>query len=306
MKHFSKSKLYSLGEPIGDSCTRIEGERLILGGGGGGGGESTSIQKVEPPEAVKPYLGPFMEQAMKLYATPYKSYTGQRVADFTPVQQQAMQATIDRATQGNAGLNAANADLAKTMSGSYLSPESNPYLQQNVNTALDQVQGRVNSMMRGTGGYGGSAHTETLAKALGETASGMYGQNYENERTNMMRGLALAPSVAQTDYSDLQALSNVGDVQQERNQNLLNNQYENFLAQQQYPYQQLDMLGNSIRATMGAGGTTTSTMNNNYQSNRLASGLGGAATGAGLASALGMSTPWGAGIGAVGGLLGLF
>lgn len=38
----SRRQLYALGEPFGDSCTRIEGHRRILGGGGGGSSSSSS------------------------------------------------------------------------------------------------------------------------------------------------------------------------------------------------------------------------------------------------------------------------
>lgn len=37
----SRRQLYALGEPFGESCTRIEAGRLICGGGGGGGSSSS-------------------------------------------------------------------------------------------------------------------------------------------------------------------------------------------------------------------------------------------------------------------------
>ena len=274
--------------------------------GGGGGGDTTSVQKVEPPDAVKPYLKPFMNQAANLAATPYQAYTGQRIAGFSPEQEAGMQLTAARALQGAPDINATRMNLTDTMSGAYMSPDSNPYLKQMADTALNQVQGRVNATMRGTGGYGGSAHTETLARSLGDTAANIYGTNYSNERTNQMRGMAFAPQMAAMDYQDLNALGQVGAQRQGMNQSILDQGYNNWLEAKNYPYQQLDVMGNAIRTPMGGGGTTTMTGPNPNASSPIASALGGAATGAGLAGALGMATPWGAGIGAAAGLLGLF
>jgi len=274
--------------------------------GGGGSGNSTNVSKVEPPDAVKPYLNPFMQQASAVAGQPYQAYGGQRIAGFSPEQEAGMQLTSARALQGAPDINATRSNLYETMSGAYLSPDSNPYMKQMADTALDQVQGRVNSTMRGTGGYGGSAHTETLARSLGDTAANMYGTNYANERTNQMRGMAFAPQMQNIDYQDMQALTGVGDARQALNQGVLNQGYENFLDAKNYPYQQLDVMGNAIRSTMGAGGTTTSTGPNPYQSSPVASALGGAATGYGLSSMLGFTGPVGAGIGAAAGLLGLF
>ena len=273
---------------------------------GDSGGETTNVSKVEPPDAVKPYLKPFMSQASNLAGTPYQAYTGQRIAGFAPEQEAGMQLTAARALQGSPEINATRANLYQTMNGDFMSPDSNPYLKQMADTALDQVQGRVNSTMRGTGGYGGSAHTESMTRALGDTAANIYGSNYANERTNQMRGMAFAPQMQSMDYQDLQALTGVGDARRTMNQDILNQDYGNWLEAKNYPYQQLDVMGNAIRTTMGAGGTTTSTGPNPYQTSPVASALGGAATGAGLAGMLGMATPWGAGIGAAAGLLGLF
>lgn len=269
--------------------------------GGGGSQNSTSVSKVEPPDAVKPYLDPFMRQAAQVAGQPYQAYGGQRIAGFAPEQEAGLQLTAQRALQGAPDINASRLNLTQTMNGAYMSPDSNPYLKQMADTALDQVQGRVNSTMRGTGGYGGSAHTETLARSLGDTAANIYGTNYNNERTNQMRGLAFAPQMANIDYQDLQALTGAGDARQQLNQQYLNQGYDNFLEAKNYPYQQLDVMGNAIRSTMGAGSTTSATGPNPNQSSPVASALGG-----GLAGYAMMGSPLGAGLGIAGGLLGLF
>lgn len=74
-------------------------------------------------------------------------------------------------------------------------------------------------------------------------------------------------------YQDAAQLMNVGGLQQMYSQNLLNQGYQDFTQQQQYPQQQLDQFGNAIsRATGGQG---TQTQQTNTQSNPWATALGG-------------------------------
>lgn len=77
------------------------------------------------------------------------------------------------------------------------------------------------------------------------------------------------------------------------------------LALKSAPYTQLDALQLQLGAlpSLGAGGTTTTTGGGGSS---LLGGLGGAATGAGLGSALALSNPWTAALAGVGGLAGLF
>jgi hypothetical protein len=202
--------------------------------------------------------------------------------------------------QGSPLLREAQNQTMQTARGDFLRPESNPFLRGNVNTALGDVQTRINSQFNRPGAFGGSAHQELMTRNLGDVAGQLYGQNYANERTNQMRANLFAPQLAETDYRDAQALLGVGDVRRENFQDILNLDYENFLAAQQWPYQQANFAGDVLARAMGGGGTTTQTAPNPYRSNRTAGALGGAASGASLGMMFG--GPMGA---AVGGGLGL-
>jgi len=274
--------------------------------GGSGGGTTTTVNKTEPPEEVKPFLAPYVQRGFALSEKPFQQYGGQRIAGMTPEQNLGLDFTAQRAMQGSPLLREAQNQTMQTARGDYLSPDSNPYLRQNVNTALGDVQTRVNSQFNRPGAFGGSAHQELMTRNLGETASQLYGQNFANERTNQMRANLFAPQLAETDYRDAQALLGVGDVRRENFQDLLNLDYENFLAAQQYPYQQVNYAGDVLARSMGGGGTSTQTGPNPYRSNRTAGALGGAAAGAGLGSMLSLSNPATAGLALGGGLLGLF
>lgn len=62
----------------------------MSGGSGGGGSTATSYQTNIPEYAKKPYME-LVGQAQAVANAPYQEYTGERAAQFTPMQQQAFQ-----------------------------------------------------------------------------------------------------------------------------------------------------------------------------------------------------------------------
>jgi hypothetical protein len=151
---------------------------------------------------------------------------------------------------------------------------------------MGQTAGRLNSQFNNPGAFGNTAHQEVMARSLGDVASQMYGQNYGMERGNQMNAANQALGYGQADYQDLNAMLSAGDTYRQYDQDLKNQQYADWLAQQNYPLSQLDILGNTIGMSMGNTGTTTSTAPNPYQGSSTANLLGGASTAAGLYSLL--------------------
>lgn len=93
-------------------------------GGGKGGGSSTTTQKVEPWSGQKPYLTDVFSEAQKNYnngnlAPAY--YGGTTIAPMDQATDTALRLQEQRALSGNAGMTAAQEELARTMSGQYLS-----------------------------------------------------------------------------------------------------------------------------------------------------------------------------------------
>jgi hypothetical protein len=91
---------------------------------------------------------------------------------------------------------------AKTMRGDYLSPESNPYLEDTYRRAAgamtdqyrDAVAPQITAQFARAGSFGGSAHQNTEAAArynyvrnLEELATGIYGENYGRERDRQLQ-----------------------------------------------------------------------------------------------------------------------
>lgn len=151
-----------------------------------------------------------------------------------------------------------------------------------------------------------------LARQLqaGQFNAALGDQAYQAERARMLQAAGMLPGMAQAGYSNAQALLGIGDAQQAREQGKLDLAYQDWLAEQNYPYQQLDVMGNAIRTIMGGGGTTTQIGPNPYQRNSTAAALGGALSGGAMggmiagASNGAIGGPLGIGIGAGLGLLG--
>jgi hypothetical protein len=124
---------------------------------------------------------------------------------------------------------------------------------------------------------------------FGESLAQRQTQGYDTERNRMMSGIQNAQNLSQLKYKDADVLMQLGGMQQKQNQNVLDNQYNQYLEKKNYPTQQLDVLSALVARAMGTGNSSISTSTN--PNNRYASGLGGAIAGGtaayGAANALG-------------------
>jgi hypothetical protein len=108
--NYSRRQLYAMGEPLGECVTRKEGGRVVYGGGGSGGGgqpaSQTQTQITELPEWARPYAKDTLSKASALTdinQNPYKTYDANRIAGFSPLQQQAMTGAGNMAPAGQLG-----------------------------------------------------------------------------------------------------------------------------------------------------------------------------------------------------------
>lgn len=279
--------------------------RMILckGGGSSAPATTTTISKSEPPAFVQPWSEKLMGRGAALSETPYQAYTGQKLADISPETMYGLEATANRAIQGSPLMTATQQNQLATVQGDFMSPDSNPYLQANVQRALGDVQSRVNSQFGGTN-FGTTAHQETLARALGDQANQMYGANYANERTNQMRAAMFAPQLAQADYADASALLGVGDAYRALQQEQLNQALADWTEMQQDPYKKLDTLASTIATASGGYQGSSSSAPNPYQTSPVAGMIGGGMAGYGMGQMAGFNPYMGAAGGALlGGLL---
>lgn len=277
------------------------------------GGGTNTVTNSGPPEWAVPYYQSYLQKAGQVADLPYQPYTGQRTADLNQTQLAGLGATANRAMQGSQEVGQARQQLGDTLSGAYLS-QGNPYLQSQIDQAQGDVVSQFNNVTRPmldaqmarSGSFGNSGLQQMqgqalsdLTKNLGSISSNLRYQNYGDERNRQFQGISLAPTLANQDYIDAQALTGVGDVLNRQSQAGLDQQYQNFLEARNYPRESLGVIGQALGLNSGNASSTQGP-----GVNPATAGLGGAAAGASLAPMLGVAGPYGAAAGAALGLLG--
>jgi hypothetical protein len=164
------------------------------------------------PSWVQPYASGFLQRAQTVADSPYQAFTGQRVADMAPWQQQGLQAQAQRAMSGSPVMNQANAGLTNMMQGGGTAAAnaygpvqaqanpyagSNPYLQQSIDSAMGDVTRNWNNVQKpqwdtamqrsGSFGNSGVAQANQMAQSdmqrnMGNIASGMRMQDYTQQQ----------------------------------------------------------------------------------------------------------------------------
>ncbi|HZS83823.1 MAG TPA: hypothetical protein VFA50_13190 [Stellaceae bacterium] len=229
--------------------------------GGGGGGvpvqSTTTTTQTAPWVGQQPYLTFGFQQAQNLYNQGGPQYyPGPTVAPVSPETSQALDLLAQRAAAGSPLTTAAqNADLA-TASGAFLGA-ANPYFQQLLGNVANAVAPRITGSFEGAGRYGSGAYANALASALTDTAGNLAYQNYANERRNMTQAAALAPSLADQDYTNLQELASVGDARQQLAQQQINAAIDRYNYDQNLPYNNLANYMRMVQGNYGNSATQT-------------------------------------------------
>lgn len=221
--------------------------------GGGGGGTSTTTQNI--PDELKPLASAYTSKAIDLGNQGYVPYTAQRYADLNGLQYQGIGMAANRALNGSQTIDNAESSLNQMISG-----QQNPYLDANVNRALDSVQGRVNSQFSGSN-YGTTANQETLARSLGDTAASMYGNAYESDANRRLNAIGQAQTFGNQAYQDASQLRSAGQQLQDQLQQQYDFNYQQFQDQQNLPYRQLAAMSGVFGSNLGGSSTTTSSQN---------------------------------------------
>jgi hypothetical protein len=111
---YSRRQLEYFGEPLGESVTRLKPGGRIYGGGGSAPSqpERQTIEQTSIPEYAKPYVERMLGKTEALSKAPYQAYQGERIAGFTPMQQQAQQAAANLGPARQIGVGTQMAGLA--------------------------------------------------------------------------------------------------------------------------------------------------------------------------------------------------
>lgn len=258
----------------------------------------TTTTSSEPSEFVKPYVTEAFGQAQNMFQSASPNfYPNQTYTDFAPESNAAMQLATNRA-MNNPLLASSQSEINNILQGNYLDPSTNKYSQQLYDQIAGDVTSGVQSQFSKAGRLGSAANQEVLASELGKLGTQVYGDQYNQERANMMSATQLAPGIAQADYTDIQALGGIGQQKEAMDMAKIQDSMARFDFEQQKPYYKLREYLGSIGASVPQ---TTSITKPQFR-NTGAGLLGGAMQGYDLAKNFGMG-----GLGAAaGGILGGF
>jgi hypothetical protein len=308
---YSRRELYAMGEPFGECATerKVDG-RYLCGLGSSPSTPKNTTQTVtqELPKWAQPYAKESLAKASALADAPYQTYSGERIAQFSPLQQQAFGRAEGQQVAGQIGFGTGLAGLAGTSSfgdqgtaASFMSPYMQQVVDQQMSSA--QRQADIAGTQRGAqavraGAFGGSRQAienaeaaRALASQKGEIqAKGLQSaferaqQQFNQEQATRLNAAQALGQLGQQQFGQEMGITGqqaeFGAQQRAATQDILSQQYQDFLNQQRAPYDQLAFMTSMIRGTP-MGGTTAQ-----YQSQAAPSttsqlvGLGTAAAGA--------------------------
>lgn len=202
------------------------------------------------------------------------------IAQNPTAQSGVLQNLINGSTQGyNTGLNTLDA----TANGSMLN-NTNPYLDQVLNTASGRAADAVNAQFSGAGRYGSGAHTGVLAEKLGALETNARMGNYDAER---QRQLAAAGQLHQAggagaQYAGQMDASNVAQQQLLLQAGGMRDQMD--AARRQAPLNATQWMAQMGTPIAGLGGTSSGTSTTSTPANIPGMIGGGLMAGAGLLS----------------------
>ena len=217
------------------------------------GGGDTTVQNF--PDWAVPYAQDYQAFARQVAGQQYQPYQGQTVAQFNPYLTAGYDAMAQRAMQGSPVSDAASRNITDTLNGSYLN--GNPYLDQVIDKSSQDVMRQFDVLNARSGAFGNTGIQQSTASTLGDIASGVRYQDYNNERNRQLSALGMAPTIANQDYTDAQQLVTAGRAYQGQEQQNLTDQYNRFLEARNYPQEQLATLGKGLGMGWGSSQNTS-------------------------------------------------
>jgi hypothetical protein len=177
---------------------------FYFGGGGGGQSQPTNTTQTTTtiPEYARPYVERMLGKAEAFSETPYQAYGGQRIAGFTPMQEQAFQGAANLAPAQQLGVGTQLAGLGGLgglgAGQQYAQQATNPYAMQSYmspymenalapqmreaarQSAIQGQQNQAQAVQRGAFGGARSAIVEAeRQRNLGQQQADIYGRGMQ-------------------------------------------------------------------------------------------------------------------------------
>ena len=257
--------------------------------------QQTSTTTSDPWGPQQPYIKQIFSEAQRLYNDPTKPqyYPGQTFADPSQATLQGLAGAEARAQQGNPLVGQAQGEIGKTLSGEYLRPDVNPYLQGVVESTKAAVLPGIDSRFIQAGRSGSGLHGRAVGEGLGSALGNLYNTMYQSERDRMTNAVAAAPGLAQADYLDPMMLGQIGQQREAIAQKPIDEAIGRWQFDQN---SQQAKLADYLQMVQGNYGGTSNTVGTQFlpRANPLGQVLGGLLGGVGTAASLGWK-PFGRG-----------
>jgi hypothetical protein len=237
--NYSRRQLYALGEPLGESVTRLKPGGRVYGGGSSAPEKTTQVNEL--PDWAKGYAKSTLAKTAALSNSPYQAYNGERIAGFQPLQEKAFKTIGD--------LDAGPEGFSKGIS-TYMSP----YVEQALNPQIREAS-RASKLAGleqqaasvGRGAFGGSRDAlmrmereRNLGQQVGDIRGRGYQAAYDSAANQFRQGVTQQTGLAQMQ-------GQMGALQQQQAQRPLDMAYQDFINQQNHPYKQLGFMSDMIR-----------------------------------------------------------
>ena len=210
----------------------------------------TTTTTSAPWTEQQPHLKNVFNTAEGLSENPLSFFPGQTFAGFSDETEAALGLQTARALGGNVAQNNANTELAKTLGGDYLDA-GNPHFASMAGRIRGEVLPAVDRKWGAARRLGSGLHARAAGLALGDSIGSLAHNDYTNERTNMMRAAAFAPSLAAADYKDIGMLGEVGGVREDLIQQGINEAMARHDFSQMEPWQRLALYQGAIQGNSG-------------------------------------------------------
>lgn len=186
------------------------GAGALLGGLGG----SQQAGSITVEEGLPDWLMPYVKPQLDRYSTELQNYQ----TDPYGVMPSAMK------------------EFQNTISGQYLDPSTNKYLEDYFRLGSERIKGSLSPSFGHMQAFGQhSGYNEALSRGLGDFATGLYGGNYAKERDRQTQMTAAAPSfLGQSSTAAFapyqQYLQTVGSLGKKKDQPYFENPFGNVLG----------------------------------------------------------------------------
>jgi hypothetical protein len=240
--------------------------------GGGGGGSHNTINENPLPDWAQPSVENYLSRANTLSGDPseYETYSGITYAPRNQNEIDGIAALTARGTNGSPTIAKGVTFLTAVVDGDKINanPKADDSFDKLAEIAIEAFEEEVLPTITITalrmGRYGGDSFHRLQAKAAKKAmdsfvdlADNHYAGNYFNERGVQNRGLPANIVFGNQDVVNAELLHQAGMYEREYQQELLEDAFRKWLDEQEGSVRRLDIMGNAIRAMVGAQVTTT-------------------------------------------------